>query len=260
MGDNKDNLLQVLSGEGLLEGRGGQDTYLIQEKEGSPTDIIINNFDDSLASDNLVLSSWLLCDVIVERSDDDLLLRYRDQPEKHQSIRLVNYMNDERYRHLKITDKSGQSQYRDPVTGTFIDYQINLDKNGHPFIAAQQAPVVSSGNDEVVITSATFLPGNYIDTGDGNDAIIYIRGHEGTMLKGGGGDDTYYYSAGSGAINIADTSGLDHLYLDKHILLHTLSAERRENNLVLNIADNTSGRIILLTGILLMKIKLSLFG
>ncbi len=80
------------------------------------------------------------------------------------------------------------------------------------------------------------------------------------MLKGGGGDDTYYYSAGSGAINIADTSGLDHLYLDKHILLHTLSAERRENNLVLNIADNTSGRIILLTGILLMKIKLSLFG
>ncbi len=64
------------------------------------------------------------------------------------------------------------------------------------------------------------------------------------MLKGGGGDDTYYYSAGSGAINIADTSGLDHLYLDKHILLHTLSAERRENNLVLNIADNTSGRII----------------
>ncbi|PVF10635.1 virulence protein, partial [Yersinia pestis] len=95
--------------------------------------------------------------------------------------RLVNYMNDERYRHLKITDKSGQSQYRDPVTGTFIDYQINLDKNGHPFIAAQQAPVVSSGNDEVVITSATFLPGNYIDTGDGNDAIIYIRGHEGTM-------------------------------------------------------------------------------
>ncbi len=47
---------------------------------------------------------------------------------KHQSIRLVNYMNDERYRHLKITDKSGQSQYRDPVTGTFIDYQINLDK------------------------------------------------------------------------------------------------------------------------------------
>ncbi|CNK17975.1 putative virulence determinant [Yersinia pseudotuberculosis] len=244
LGDNKDNLLQVLSGEGLLEGRGGQDTYLIQEKEGSPTDIIINNFDDSLASDNLVLSSWLLCDVIVERSDDDLLLRYRDQPEKHQSIRLVNYMNDERYRHLKITDKSGQSQYRDPVTGTFIDYQINLDKNGHPFIAAQQAPVVSSGNDEVVINSATFLPGNYIDTGDGNDAIIYIRGHEGTMLKGGGGDDTYYYSAGSGAINIADTSGLDHLYLDKHILLHTLSAERRENNLVLNIADNTSGRII----------------
>lgn len=76
----------MLSGEGLLEGRGGQDTYFIQEAEGSPTDIIINNFDDSLASDTLVLSSWLLCDVIVERSDDDLLLRYRDQPEKNTRV------------------------------------------------------------------------------------------------------------------------------------------------------------------------------
>ncbi|WP_404273215.1 C80 family cysteine peptidase [Yersinia similis] len=244
LGDNKDNLLQVLKGEGVLEGRSGQDTYCIQEEEGNPTDITINNFDDSLAPDTLVLSSWLLCDVIVERSANDLLLRHGDQPEKHQSIRLVNYMKDKRYRHLKITDKSGQSQYRDPVTGIFIDYQINLDQDSHPFIAAQQAPVVSSGNDEVVINSATFLPGNYIDTGDGNDTIIYIRGHEGTMLKGGGGDDTYYYSAESGAISISDASGLDNLYLDKHILLHTLSAERRENNLVLNIADDTSGRIV----------------
>jgi Ca2+-binding RTX toxin-like protein len=243
LGDNENNVFQVLKGRGLLEGKGGNDTYFIQEEEGNPTEIIINNFDDVLASDTLVLSSWLLSDVMVDSSGDDILLHYRDQPEKHQSIRLLNYMKDERYRHLKIIDKSGQSQYFDATTGTFLDYQIIFDLNGTPLISAQQAPAVSAGDDEVVINSATFLPGNYIDTGDGNDAIIYIRGHEGTMLKGGNGDDAYYYSIGSGSVNIFDASGVDHLHLDKNIMLHTLSAERRENNLVLNIEDHIPNRI-----------------
>lgn len=243
LGDQNDNIFQALKGQGLLAGYGGNDTYFIQEDMDNPREIRIDNYDDSLATDTLLLASWLLSDIIIEADGDDVLLHHREQSEKHQRIRLLSYMADDRYRHLIITDKSGQSQYRDPTTGEFVYYRVDIDNDNRPFIAAQQVTAVSGGNDEVVIHSATFLPENCIDTEDGNDALIYIRGRENTTLKGGSGDDTYYYSAGSGVINIEESSGEDQLYLDKAIGLHTLSAERRENNLILNLQDDGLNRI-----------------
>nr|WP_222422325.1 C80 family cysteine peptidase [Yersinia mollaretii] len=243
LGDQHDNIFQALKGQGLLTGYGGNDTYFIQEEMDNPTEIRIDNHDNSLATDTLLLASWLLSDIIIEADGDDVLLHHREQSEKHQRIRLLNYMADESYRHLIITDKSGQSQYRDSTVGEFVYYRVDIDSENRPFIAAQQMPAVSAGNDEVVIHAATFLPENSIDSGDGNDALIYIRGRENTTLKGGAGDDTYYYSAGSGVINIEESSGEDQLYLDKTIGLHTLSAERRENNLILNLQDDALNRI-----------------
>lgn len=243
LGDQHDNIFQALKGQGLLIGYGGNDTYFIQEEMDNPTEIRIDNYDNSLATDTLLLASWLLSDIIIEADGDDVLLHHREQSEKRQRIRLLNYMADESYRHLIITDKSGQSQYRDSTTGEFVYYQIDIDSENRPFIAAQREPTVSVGNDEVVIHTATFLPENSIDSGDGNDALIYIRGRENTTLKGGAGDDTYYYSAGSGSINIEESSGEDQLYLDNTIGLHALSAERRENNLILNLQDDALNRI-----------------
>lgn len=243
LGDQHDNIFQALKGQGLLTGYGGNDTYFIQEEMDNPTEIRIDNHDNSLATDTLLLASWLLSDIIIEADGDDVLLHHREQSEKHQRIRLLNYMADESYRHLIITDKSGQSQYRDSTVGEFVYYRVDIDSENRPFIAAQQMPAVSTGNDEVVIHAATFLPENSIDSGDGNDALIYIRGRENTTLRGGTGDDTYYYSAGSGVINIEESSGEDQLYLDKTIGLHTLSAERRENNLILNLQDDALNRI-----------------
>lgn len=243
LGDQHDNIFQALKGQGLLTGYGGNDTYFIQEEMDNPIEIRIDNHDDLLATDTLFLASWLLSELIVEANGDDVLLHHREQSEKHQSIRLLNYMADESYRHLIITDKTGQSQYRDPTTGEFVYYQIDIDSENRPFIAAQRVPTVSADNDEVVIHAATFLPENSIDSGGGNDALIYIRGRENTTLKGGSGDDTYYYSAGSGVINIEESSGVDQLYLDNTISLNTLSAERRENNLILHLQGDAPNRI-----------------
>ncbi|ATW30320.1 peptidase C80 [Candidatus Williamhamiltonella defendens] len=108
-GDDLSNTLHSKIGGDILEGKGGTDIYIIDDRpEG--TQVRIHNYDSpekGAPAQDIVLLPFSLDEIEIRQDDDDVVLTHLNSPTEHVNLRLMNFMKDEPYRHLSIMDKEG---------------------------------------------------------------------------------------------------------------------------------------------------------
>ncbi|WP_174888908.1 C80 family cysteine peptidase [Candidatus Williamhamiltonella defendens] len=108
-GNELSNILHSKTGEDILEGKGGRDVYIIEDR---PTEEVrIHNYDapkTGSPEQDIILLPFLLKDIRITQDDDDVILSHFYAPAEHVNLRLMNFMIEESYRHLSIIDKGGR--------------------------------------------------------------------------------------------------------------------------------------------------------
>lgn len=258
LGDNNSNLLLSTQGNDTLTGKGDSDHYII-EADNTDREIIIDNSDDNLAQDTLSLP--LSMEMLhVEQKGNDIVLSHRDLPQSYPKVRILNFMEHARYRHLMLQDESGMRE------------ELILNDSGRVSLGKMQ---VTAGNDRVIIWPAIapfnhrlgLLAGNDIfiggsdggytvDGGEGDDAIwaeagnnTLIGGAGNDHLYGGEGDDVYLYASGDGHDRIIEKGGHDSLkFTSEAITRETLWLEKVGEDLQIRILGQNPGDSIVIQG------------
>lgn len=147
LGDENSNVFLAHQGEGLLQGRGGSDHYLVQHNPDNPMELVIDNYDREEAIDFLSFEGVQAYEFVAIADGDDVLLTHGEKPIEHNRVRLVNYLQDKSYRHLVLVDSSNPLIYED-ITPTGIRvHQIEIDNTGKPVIAEQFIPLTTDNFD-----------------------------------------------------------------------------------------------------------------
>ncbi|WP_176487934.1 hypothetical protein [Candidatus Regiella insecticola] len=129
-----------------------QQVYYVIVPSDKGRHITINNHDDStsleqLAEDTLVLP-LLIKDIRLSKKNNDIVLSHRDAPELHPIVRIVNFMQDVRYRHIALQD------------GNDTRLPLVLDKVGNPSLGQVK---VTSDDDIITLYHESMLSNELID-------------------------------------------------------------------------------------------------
>ncbi|ASV34251.1 calcium-binding protein [Candidatus Hamiltonella defensa] len=108
-GDDLSNILLSTTGQDRLEGKGGRDIYVVEDR---PTgkEVSIDNYDAPETGDpeqDILLLPFSLKEIAITQEEDDVIVSHLDSPAEHVKLRLVNFMLDKTYRHLSVVDKEG---------------------------------------------------------------------------------------------------------------------------------------------------------
>ncbi|BGI52011.1 MAG: hypothetical protein HamCj_03640 [Candidatus Hamiltonella defensa (Ceratovacuna japonica)] len=109
-GDERRNTLHSKKGQDILEGKGETDVYIIEDRPMG-TEVSINNYDQPETGEpgqDILLLPFLLDDLEIRQEKKHVILSHLDSPTEHVTIRLMNFMEEESYRHLSIMDKEGR--------------------------------------------------------------------------------------------------------------------------------------------------------
>ncbi len=109
-GDEHRNTLHSKKGQDILEGKGETDVYIIEDRPMG-TEVSINNYDQPETGEpgqDILLLPFLLDDLEIRQEKKHVILSHLDSPTEHVTIRLMNFMEEESYRHLSIMDKEGR--------------------------------------------------------------------------------------------------------------------------------------------------------
>ncbi|CNJ79751.1 putative virulence determinant [Yersinia mollaretii] len=147
LGDENSNVFLAQQGEGLLQGRGGSDHYLVQHNPAKPMEIVIDNYDREEAIDILSFEGVQAYEFVAISDGEDVILTHRQKPAEYSRVRLVNYLQDESYRHLVLTDSSNPLIYEDITPTGMQIYQIEIVNTGKPVIVAQIIPLATDNID-----------------------------------------------------------------------------------------------------------------
>ncbi|WP_072549606.1 MULTISPECIES: C80 family cysteine peptidase [Candidatus Fukatsuia] len=280
-GDEKDNRLSTTPSAGdednsrtridTLVGKGGADQYFI----GSGTrHVIIDNQDDhnntdKVAAQDMLILPWSLKETCIDQQGDDIELRHYQTPGIYPTIRILNFMLSERYRHLLLQGKGGAFEplLINPQKQVTVGQAVATEQNDIILIRHETALIdkklnLLAGND---IFSDLSEGGYHVQGGAGNDFIAFEQGDnilEGNAgddilkggagsdklygnqghdqldggqgddeLNGGEGDDTYRYTLGDGHDVIHDNAGKNSLQLFGDISLSSIRTRRMGHDL-----------------------------
>ncbi len=140
-GNDTSNLIKGHGGLDRLKGKGGEDFYLIPTEE-TGDEIVIDNYDEyrfvryqegsaqvldlDILLFGIPINQIQIDQILLEQQDDDIILRHTDAAALHSRVRVLNFMTDERYRHLALMDKAGGL------------YHLSLNEEGRPFLSENQ--------------------------------------------------------------------------------------------------------------------------
>lgn len=202
-GDEHGNVLASQQGSDRLSGQGGADSYVVGGTGAAGREVVIDNEDSAMEQDTLWLSVPIE-ELLLTPEGDDLLLSHRSTPGLHPVVRLHNFMQHERYRHLLLEENGTR-------------HELSLNARRQPVLGRMSAP--TEGNDEIIIyhisqVSSRLIDGRVIydpiDALAGSDTLINRTGY-GLTLNGGDGNDIII--AKNGGDNTLDGgAGHDHLY------------------------------------------------
>ncbi|ATW33821.1 hypothetical protein [Candidatus Williamhamiltonella defendens] len=236
-GHHNDDLLSSTLGNDLLKGGPGADIYEIDSTPYMKKTITIDNEDetDSPKTDLIVLKSVSMdqLNTLTVKDDHDLVLSAAT-PKMDVGIlelRLRRFMQDKRYQHMVIIDKTGDSYLLEKgADGQAHIYMADFDEPTGEFKKGKQQDnfkeQASSSNDLVKLSNAAVLTENtfralagddsVIDESDldvkvyggtDNDIVIVAKDRTGQFRKG---DKTFYGEGGDDFL--AGGAGSDHLY------------------------------------------------
>lgn len=143
LGDDRRNVFLAKQNNGLLVGGGGSDDYIIQYNPANPMEIVIDNYDSEQAIDTLIFEGVEAYEFVATADEQDVILTHREKPAEYNHVRLVNYLQDEKYRHLALMDSSDPLMRKDnTLTGVRI-HQIEVDTNGKPTVTPRFIPLAT---------------------------------------------------------------------------------------------------------------------
>ncbi|WP_254591772.1 C80 family cysteine peptidase [Candidatus Williamhamiltonella defendens] len=108
-GDDLSNILLSTTGQDKLEGKGGRDIYIVEDRPIAK-EVRIDNYDAPATGDperDILLLPFSLKEIAITQEEDDVIVSHLDSPAEHVTLRLINFMKDEPYRHLSVVDKEG---------------------------------------------------------------------------------------------------------------------------------------------------------
>ncbi|AWK14196.1 hypothetical protein CCS41_06415 [Candidatus Fukatsuia symbiotica] len=241
-GDDTNNRLQSAQGNDILIGKGGSDHYVIEHKKPG-RQITINNYDDTigdlLPQDTLALPLSIK-DIHLQQEANDIILSYRDMPTLYPTVRITNFMQDVRYRHISVQDEN------DTLLPLVRNNAGNLSLGRLEITAGDDVAIVyheSALLNALVNDQLNLLAGDdiFIDlTNNSNYTLIGGKGND--TLLGGGGDNTYLIAQDDGHDIIEERGGHNSLkFTSANINKKTLWLKQQNNDLIIliNGANNS---------------------
>lgn len=108
-GDDLSNILLSTTGQDRLEGKGGRDIYVVEDRPIA-REVRIDNYDAPATGDpeqDILLLPFSLKEIAITQEEDDVIVSHFNSPAEHVTLRLINFMLDKTYRHLSVVDKEG---------------------------------------------------------------------------------------------------------------------------------------------------------
>lgn len=178
-GHSRNNRLTSCRGNDILEGKGGQDVYDIQQPENVGRTVWINNKDTAEYPeyDLLMLPVPLSQISDIQATGQDIVLSSRYEPDKNLKIRFQNFLQDESYRHITILDSKNHL------------FELNVDDKGQAYLGDPPGSLFPTGNaDTLIITDGDILENHQLNALEGSDVIMDKSDYH-YSLYGGEGDD-----------------------------------------------------------------------
>lgn len=261
-GDGDDILIGGLGNDRLVGGR-GTDEYIYQVGDGN--DSILNDSSDG-TEDTIRIYGVAESDLIINRQDDDLLIRFNGQ---EGSIRVEGHFKNEginsNYIYGVVLDDGTRLDLRNDVyqslyqsiTSTGDIYHATLGDDVIDTLEGDDELYGKSGND--ILSGSAGDDQIYGDDGDdtlnggdghdrlygGAGADILNGGSGNDVMAGGQGDDTFIYKLNDGLDAFVDNEGVNTIEFGEGISQSDLVVSRSSLDLVIDFAGRPTDQIIL---------------
>lgn len=221
-GNEESNTFVSARNNDRLQGKANRDFYHIYHQpsvngEKASREIIIDNQDSdpSPELDLLILHSVSIdkMNKITQQGDDIVLSANGTDPDVAAiSIRLINFLRSDAYRHIVLVDKEGDAYFLDVENHNAYFYRALIDEQENISRGQKQGDTRATQGDDIIrLSGALFLSDNTFDALAGNDRIL-DQSHADRTLRGGLGDDILLASNRKGIKTLYGDEGRDELY------------------------------------------------